>query len=287
MAVAIVIIVILVVAVAITVVLLANRRARGDRRAVARDARGATQARRRPTTSGAVDVDRARGDRTRARRRDARRRTAACSRRRGAATVVEYEPVDEEELGVTRRQFLNRGARSALVGFSARRLRRRVLGFLWPTGAGGFGGKVEAGKLADIIAVHRRRTGSRSTCPRRAPTSCSTRRTTLPDGEEGLQPVDLRGHGAGHRRALPALRAPRLPRAVVPDVAVVRVPVPRLEVQPRRREEGAARRPRGLDRFARRRRRRRRDDQHRRSSSIGPPIGTNTTGQQQEGPLCV
>ena len=42
------------------------------------------------------------------------------------------------------------------------------------------------------------------------------------------------GHGAGLRRAVPEVRAPRLPGAVVPDVAVVRVPVPRLEVQPGR-----------------------------------------------------
>ena len=85
----------------------------------------------------------------------------------------------------------------------------------------------------------------------------------LPDrgrapGEEGPRvragaPRD----GAGHRGALPEVRAPRVPRAVVPDLAVVRVPVPRLEVQPGRREEGwpGTAGPRPLRRHHRRRRR--------------------------------
>ena len=46
------------------------------------------------------------------------------------------------------------------------------------------------------------------------------------------------GHGGGLHGALPEVRAPRLPRAPVPHLAVVRVPVPRLAVQPQRREEG-------------------------------------------------
>lgn len=70
---------------------------------------------------------------------------------RGEAAVVEWEPVDEEELGVTRRQFLNRGILT-VTGFSAGVLGIGVLGFLWPTGGGGFGGKVRAGSLDDILA---------------------------------------------------------------------------------------------------------------------------------------
>lgn len=70
---------------------------------------------------------------------------------RGETAVVEWEPVDEEELGVTRRQFLNRGILT-VAGFSAGALGIGVLGFLWPTGSGGFGGKVGAGSLDDILA---------------------------------------------------------------------------------------------------------------------------------------
>ncbi len=58
-------------------------------------------------------------------------------------------PADPETLGVTRRQFFNRGivaTQSLVLGsFSL-----AVIGFLWPSVSGGFGGKVKAGKLKDI-----------------------------------------------------------------------------------------------------------------------------------------
>ncbi len=62
---------------------------------------------------------------------------------------VVYEPVDEDELGVTRRQFFNRGILAGLAlgvgGFGA-----AALGFVWPSGAGGFGGKITVGSVADV-----------------------------------------------------------------------------------------------------------------------------------------
>ena len=55
---------------------------------------------------------------------------------------VRYEPVDEEELGVTRRQVMNRGI-LAFIGIGALApFGLSLLGFLWPTKKGGFGGKV-------------------------------------------------------------------------------------------------------------------------------------------------
>jgi cytochrome b6-f complex iron-sulfur subunit len=70
---------------------------------------------------------------------------------RQPAGVTRWEPVDEEELGVTRRQFMNRGVLAA-VGFAAATFGAGVLAFLWPTKSVGFGGKVPAGKLSDILA---------------------------------------------------------------------------------------------------------------------------------------
>ncbi|CAB4734986.1 unannotated protein [freshwater metagenome] len=62
---------------------------------------------------------------------------------------VRYEPVDEEELGVTRRQFFNRGILTGLAlgvgGFGA-----AALAFLWPSGSSGFGGKITVGSVADV-----------------------------------------------------------------------------------------------------------------------------------------
>jgi cytochrome b6-f complex iron-sulfur subunit len=67
----------------------------------------------------------------------------------GDRAPVRYEPVDEEELGVTRRQFFNRGILTGLAlgvgGFGA-----ASLAFLWPTGAGGSGTKVTVGSVDDV-----------------------------------------------------------------------------------------------------------------------------------------
>src|SRR5947209_4430794 len=59
-------------------------------------------------------------------------------------------PPDEETLGVTRRQVLNRGIVAGfslmLAGFGA-----AVLSFIWPSLSGGFGSKIRAGKLDEIL----------------------------------------------------------------------------------------------------------------------------------------
>ena len=86
------------------------------------------------------------------------------------------------------------------------------------------------------------------------------------EGAGGLRRHHPRRHGAGHRRALPEVPAPRLPRPVVRHERLVRVPVPRLAVQPRRREEGrpGATRHGPLPGHRRRQRRRHRRHRHRR-----------------------
>ena len=53
----------------------------------------------------------------------------------GARAPVEYVPVEEEELGLTRRQFFNRGILTGL-GIFAAGLGAAMLGFLWPGSAG-------------------------------------------------------------------------------------------------------------------------------------------------------
>jgi cytochrome b6-f complex iron-sulfur subunit len=78
-----------------------------------------------------------------------------------AARVGELEPIkaklpdvirpamDAEQLGVTRRQFMNRGT-IAMMGASIGGFGTAVIAFLWPSASGGFGGRVKAGKAADI-----------------------------------------------------------------------------------------------------------------------------------------
>ena len=66
-----------------------------------------------------------------------------------AATPAVYEPIDLDELGVTRRQFFNRsllaGSGLGLGAFGV-----SALAFLWPSSGGGFGGKVSVGSEAEI-----------------------------------------------------------------------------------------------------------------------------------------
>jgi len=64
--------------------------------------------------------------------------------------LVPWTPPDPEALGVTRRQFFNRAnvvlMGAGLGGFAA----ASFVGFLWPSGTGGFGGSVTVGKLGAI-----------------------------------------------------------------------------------------------------------------------------------------
>jgi cytochrome b6-f complex iron-sulfur subunit len=83
-------------------------------------------------------------------------REVAMERRTGGSSDVTAAPPplalppDEETLGVTRRQVLNRGIITAfalsLSGFGA-----AMLAMLWPSLSGGFGSKIKAGKLEDIL----------------------------------------------------------------------------------------------------------------------------------------
>ena len=69
----------------------------------------------------------------------------------GAATPVAYVPPDEETIGVARRQFLNRGI-IAMFGLGLSGFGAACIAFLWPTGSSGFGSIINVGKIADIQA---------------------------------------------------------------------------------------------------------------------------------------
>src|SRR2546421_548996 len=66
--------------------------------------------------------------------------------------LTPWVPPDPETLGVTRRQFLNRGI-VTLMSFSLATFGLSLIGFLWPSSSGGFGGKVRVGKISDIKAT--------------------------------------------------------------------------------------------------------------------------------------
>lgn len=69
-----------------------------------------------------------------------------------------YVPPDPETLGVTRRQFLNR----SIVGFMVMSLSgfgAAVIAFLWPSTSGGFGAQITVGPATDVRARIRANSG--------------------------------------------------------------------------------------------------------------------------------
>ena len=61
---------------------------------------------------------------------------------------VIYEEISEEEAGITRRQFLTKALRISFGAFAGIQA-ISWLGFMWPKVSGGFGSKVDAGKVED------------------------------------------------------------------------------------------------------------------------------------------
>jgi cytochrome b6-f complex iron-sulfur subunit len=75
----------------------------------------------------------------------------------GVATVTETEvepwtAPDPEQIGVTRRHFLNLSS-ITLMTASLGSFGAAVIAWLWPSGNTGFGGKVPIGKVDDVITV--------------------------------------------------------------------------------------------------------------------------------------
>jgi cytochrome b6-f complex iron-sulfur subunit len=279
-AVAIAIVAILVVAVVTTIVLAANRQRANtgalSRETKSRDAGEPVSGETVTTSTELETTGRERADETRA-----TYESTPARRKRG--DVVVWEPVDEEELGVSRRQFLNRGL-VGVVGFSVAGFGAACLGFLWPTGSAGFGGKINAGKTADIIAFIQGKAQpfyipeARSYVVQYPPSDLAAAKkvysaVTYSGMEEGFVALYQRCVHLGCR--VPWCQSSQWFECPCHGSKYNRVG-----------EKKAGPAPRGLDRFAltvaggemtidtg--------------SIQLGPPIGTNTTGQQQEGPLCV
>ena len=64
--------------------------------------------------------------------------------------ILQVPPVDAELIGVTRRQFFNRSA-IAMTALGLSGFASAVLAFLWPRPSSAFGSKVGAGRLDDLL----------------------------------------------------------------------------------------------------------------------------------------
>ncbi|HEX9258880.1 MAG TPA: Rieske 2Fe-2S domain-containing protein [Acidimicrobiales bacterium] len=196
-----------------------------------------------------------------------------------------YVPPDAETLGVTRRQFFNRSAVTlmsvGLGGFGA-----ACIAFLWPQLSGGFGSKIAVGKLEDVIANIRANKNFFYLAEGRAwlteyPAE-SLPKAEVAYGSQG--PVF-----EGMKNGLSALyqKCPHLGCRVpdCPSSQWFECPCHGSQYN-RVGEKKAGPAPRGMDHFG---------------VSVtggvvvvdtgvqfpGPPIGTNTTGQEAEGPHCI
>jgi cytochrome b6-f complex iron-sulfur subunit len=190
---------------------------------------------------------------------------------------------DPEVVGVTRRQFFNRSI-IAMFGLGLSGFGAAVLAFLWPQLGAGFGSKIRAGKLDDIIASVR---------DSREPFYLSEGRFyVVPYPSEGLSkaesvysPAVLPGLEAGVialYQKCPHLgcRVPFCPTSQWFECGCHGSQYNRVG----EKKGGPA--PRGMDSFP-----------VEVSGGVvtvdtgvqiqGPAIGTNTTGQEAEGPHCV
>jgi cytochrome b6-f complex iron-sulfur subunit len=67
-----------------------------------------------------------------------------------SAEIEPWVAPDPEIIGVSRRQFFNRATVTLMTAGLGAFAAASFVGFLWPTGSGGFGGQVPVGKLASI-----------------------------------------------------------------------------------------------------------------------------------------
>ncbi len=217
---------------------------------------------------------------------------AAIAEQRGTSLVkadsmapAVWVPPDPEAIGVSRRQFFNRAAitltSASLLTFAA----ASFVAFLWPFATGGFGGRVRVGKKDEIISTIRS-SGGFFYAPEARSWITEYPAGALPKGKAAYQAPLIPGLEAG----LIAMwqKCPHLGCRVPQCVSSQWFECPCHGSQYNHvgeKKGGPA--PRGMDHFA-----------LTVSASgdvvidtgtpyTGQPIGTNTTGQEAEGPHCV
>ena len=217
-------------------------------------------------------------------------RSVALERRGGgdlepvaAATPAVFVPPDPEAYVVSRRQFLNRGV-IAMMGLSIAAFGTAIVGFLWPSGSGGFGSKINMGKVTDLQADIGKNNGFLYKPDGRLWIT-SYPASALPKAEQVYAPAVLNSLKAG--LSVLYQKCPHLGCRVPSCNSSQWFECPCHGSQYNQAGEkkgGPA--PRGMDSFA---------TEISGGNLIvntgaviqGPPIGTNTTGQEAEGPHCI
>ena len=218
-------------------------------------------------------------------------RAAVVARRDGgtivkaeAAPLTEWTPPDEETVGVARRQFLNR----SIVGFMSLGLGgfgAACIAFLWPPFVTGFGAKINAGVIPDLVAQIRSSNGFLYKPEGRMWV------TEYPAGAiEKAKAVYSAPELAGMEAGVVALfqKCPHLGCRVPECVTSQWFECPCHGSKYNRvGEKRGGPAPRGMDRFGTEV-----NDKNELIVNTGmiiqcTPIGVNTTGQEAEGPNCI
>ena len=202
-----------------------------------------------------------------------------------SADLEPWTPPDPEAIGVSRRQFFNRATISlmgaSLGTFSA----AAMVAFLWPTSTGGFGGKVNVGRLNEIQAGIAAGNGF-FYAPEARSWITAYPSEALPKADEVYQPQLLANMEQGiivSYQKCPHLgcRVPQCESSQWFECGCHGSQYNRVG----EKKGGPA--PRGMDHFA---------AEITAAGDVvidtgtvwqGRPIGTNTTGQEAEGPHCV
>lgn len=201
----------------------------------------------------------------------------------GTATPVAWTPPDPEVIGVNRRQFLNRSI-VGTAGFGLSAFGASLIAFLWPSSSGGFGSKIRVGSFDEIDAKIAEGEGF-AYYPEGRMWITAYPQSALDKAESVYSEPELIGMRAGYV-------------ALYQKCVHLGCRVPECKTsqwfecpchgsqynQVGEKKGGPA--PRGLDRFA--------TEVSGSTLSVdtgtiiqGPPIGTNTTGQEAEGPNCI
>lgn len=211
---------------------------------------------------------------------------------RQSAPPAPYVPPDPEVIGVSRRQFFNRTIilmmQIGLGGFGL-----ACIAFLWPQLGGGFGSAIKVGLVSDVLAEIRNSNGFLYRAEGRMWL------TEYPNGavekaRASYSAPELAGMEAGLELGLDGgvialyQKCPHLGCRVPECVTSQWFECPCHGSQYNRvGEKRGGPAPRGMDRFAM-------SVDAAGSLTVdtgtiiqGPPIGTNTTGQEAEGPNCI
>ena len=201
----------------------------------------------------------------------------------GAAAPVPWVPPDPEALDVTRRQFMNRGIVTffglGLAGFGG-----SVLAFLWPQLSGGFGSEINIGSTTDVDAKIEEGQGF-AYYPEGRMWVTHYPAAALGAARAVYSPPELLGMEEGYTALYQKCvhLGCRVPQCLTSQWFECQCHGSQYN---RNGEKKGGPAPRGLDRFG----------LAVNSGSVtvntaviiqGPPIGTNTTGQEAEGPHCV